>query len=276
MPNITCPFKKDKGYVTARRCHAPCGGWVVLYDRNKGFPVDGLPERSVTGRWILVHRPSLQWAGVSGGKDLAMKMLVACAKGEDPHGILPATLPEAAQPEALRSALPLPESVEKPKEIPHSGGSGEGRTCARADGEDKDKNGGDLPDPLAVQRALNEAFPASRIVEEFEAGLTATKTFVLRSKTKDGFEEQLAEAPDPATRIKYLAELTKFRIGNPLPREKVVEPKKITAAQLDTMIQTSPATRRALARKIQEAEERERLLKSQAADDETKAKNPQL
>ncbi len=244
VPFNDCPHKSQPGYVTSRRCRAPCGGWCVLFDRVKGaLPQLEMPV-AVTGRYIIFHDGSSRWAGLNLKRKDALEVLKATARGEDVYGILAGTLPENLQPPG-KAALEMPAPAPG-GEAPPSDGSND---VSRAR-----ETSPSVPDSVAVQRALNEAFTAERIVSEFEAGLSATKGFVVRSKTKDGMTEDLVEVADHATRVRYLEVLAKFRIGSPLPREKAAEPKRVTYAQLQQMAASSPATRKALRQMVEQAE----------------------
>lgn len=46
------PYNQNCGYVASLKCHAPCGGHIVIYDRNRGFECDA------SHRWIVMHEPS--------------------------------------------------------------------------------------------------------------------------------------------------------------------------------------------------------------------------
>lgn len=238
MPNVVCPFKNDPGYVTARRCTAPCGGWVLLYDVRKGFPV-AVPEAVGRYRYVLVHRDSWNWAAVETRK-VAMRILVATAKGEDVHGILPATVPPEDGPLG---------GVRKP-EPPAAGGGGNAPSAgsdspeARARARESE----DVPDEVLFQRAINERFGPGRLADEVELGLTAVKTY----QTKEG---DVLEFPDYSTRVKYLDLLFKYRIGIPEKRAKPKEARKFTMADLEQQIAVSPAARRWLLDKIAAAGE---------------------
>jgi hypothetical protein len=243
MPFVDYPSKDEAGYVTARRCHAPGGGWFVLYDRGKG----GLPEMTLpieeTGRFVLLVRKSkikgkTQWTSFDTRKE-AIAVLKDCAAGLDEHGLIP--VPSKAK--FLTKPSPPTEATTEATEAPPSSVPDSPARVREASAV--------LPptisDALAIQRALNEAFDPQRIVDLFEEGLKASKTFV----TKEG-EEIVAE--DYTTRVKYLSLLTALRIGTPEKREKAVEPKRVTAHELNRMIQCSPAARRRLKKQIEEAE----------------------
>ncbi len=46
------PHSDNVGYVSERKVKAAVGGYVVIYDRDKGFDCDG------DYRWIVMHEPS--------------------------------------------------------------------------------------------------------------------------------------------------------------------------------------------------------------------------
>ncbi len=46
------PHSANLGYVSERKCRAECGGYIVVYDRDKGFECDA------DERWIVMHEPS--------------------------------------------------------------------------------------------------------------------------------------------------------------------------------------------------------------------------
>lgn len=272
MPQNVCPHKKDVGYVASRRCTAPCGGWVVLYDRNKGA-LPHLPAAPLKGvRWVLVHRDSWRWCALSAKKPDCLKIMEAAAKGEDPHQLLPETLDKKLGPPLKAALQPPPGAVDGKSGANHdSPGSQSSHAHARegSSASAEPPKAPELPDALSVQRALNEAFPASRIVAEYEAGLGAMKGFVLRRKEQDGtIVESLEETPDAATRIKYLDSLTKYRIGMPDKREKPKEPKSITYQDLRDQLLRSPAARRHMRELLHEAEEEDKAARAKAAAEE--------
>jgi hypothetical protein len=77
----------------------------------------------------------------------------------------------------------------------------------------------------------------------------------VKCKSGSDYEEQVVEAPDFATRVKYVAELNKYRIGTPSDREKPSEPRAITMDELEAQCIRSPAARRSLRRMIDAAEQ---------------------
>lgn len=46
------PHSDNVGYVAELKCKAPCGGHIVIYDRERGFDIDA------DHRWIVMHEPS--------------------------------------------------------------------------------------------------------------------------------------------------------------------------------------------------------------------------
>ncbi len=46
------PHNHITGYVAEQKCKAPCGGHIVIYDRERGFDIDA------DSRWIVMHEPS--------------------------------------------------------------------------------------------------------------------------------------------------------------------------------------------------------------------------
>lgn len=240
MPFVDYPHKEEAGYVTARRCHAAGGGWFVLYDRaHGGLPTITAPVED-TGRFILVVRKStvqapVKWTGFDFRKP-AMAALKEAAAGNDEYGLVPV---------ATAECLTKPDA---PMEAPSEAASP--TLASDSESRARDEVPPVVSDGLAIQRALNEAFDPARIVEEFEAGLKATKSYVIGK----GDEATVETVDDHATRVKYLALLVGFRIGQPDKREKVMEPKRVSAAELTTMIHRSPAARRRLLAQIQEAE----------------------
>ena len=111
-PSAKCPHAGEKGYVSAHITKAACGGWIVIYDRQKGGPsefaravhvgVAGYDEET-TGRFIVMHRPSGRWAGYGTAME-AKRVQTALVKGVNSVGLLP--LPEAPKTQQ-RSPLAL-------------------------------------------------------------------------------------------------------------------------------------------------------------------------
>lgn len=93
------PHSKEKGFVCAQYCAALDGGWVVVYDRRKGGPVElaAAPEAK-TKRYVLLYRAEAEevrawaqpgrWVGLASIGE-ARKRLVAICAGDDPAGVLP-------------------------------------------------------------------------------------------------------------------------------------------------------------------------------------------
>lgn len=76
------PHNDLAGYVAERKCHAPCGGHIVIYDRHNGFVCDA------DDRWIVMHEPSSLHVSVP-TKAHAYDLMKACAAGEPAADILP-------------------------------------------------------------------------------------------------------------------------------------------------------------------------------------------
>lgn len=57
------PHSICAGYVSERKCKASCGGYIVIYDRHKGFDCDA------DERWIVQHEPSGNHVAVKSLKD---------------------------------------------------------------------------------------------------------------------------------------------------------------------------------------------------------------
>lgn len=76
------PHQMIAGYVTERICHAPCGGHVVIYDRNLGFEIDA------EYRWIVMHEPSSLHVSVS-SRETAYAIMYDAARGGHMADILP-------------------------------------------------------------------------------------------------------------------------------------------------------------------------------------------
>lgn len=54
------PHNDIAGYVCELKCKRPCGGHVVIYDRNNGADwIDG------DERWVVMHEPSSLHVAVS-------------------------------------------------------------------------------------------------------------------------------------------------------------------------------------------------------------------
>ncbi|HSJ03237.1 MAG TPA: hypothetical protein VK956_12325, partial [Verrucomicrobium sp.] len=183
MPNIQYPNKGRKGYVAARRCTAPCGGWVVLLDRKAGGP-EGLkqPIRE-TGRWILQHDPSGKWAGLD-KKEQALQYLTAVAKGEDGEvGILPTTVPPLPGTEILprtkkrrkQGNPPSPGSESDPARVREA--ATEAALPVPGSAPPPPPPAASLPGPVVFQRELDERFPADVIADGLEEGLKAEKAY---------------------------------------------------------------------------------------------------
>lgn len=104
------PYNNTHGYVRSARCHAPCGGWIVLYDRVKGFDDGGAAMEKVL-RFRLQHEPSKMGANFSRRTD-ANKAFTFAVKGE-----LEAFRPDL---DGSRHALTLPagDPVRKAFEAP--------------------------------------------------------------------------------------------------------------------------------------------------------------
>jgi hypothetical protein len=113
-PNANCPHVAEKGFVSGFLTKAVCGGWVVIYDRQKGGPsefaravhvgVAGYDEET-TGRFIVMHRPSGRWAGYGTAVE-AKRVQGALVKGLNSVGLLPL-------PESTRKATP-PQTKKQP------------------------------------------------------------------------------------------------------------------------------------------------------------------
>ncbi len=101
------PRPKEPGYVDASYCEALDGGWLVIYDRQKGGPAEfdaavkagnKAFERGNTGRYVVLYRPDPdevrtwakpgRWVGTAKLGE-ARKWSVAIAKGDDDRGVLP-------------------------------------------------------------------------------------------------------------------------------------------------------------------------------------------
>jgi hypothetical protein len=76
------PYNGNAGYVASLKCKAPCGGHIVIYDRNKGFDCDA------DGRWIVMHEPSRLHVSVP-SLTLARKTMKDAAAGGGVADILP-------------------------------------------------------------------------------------------------------------------------------------------------------------------------------------------
>lgn len=246
MPFNACPHKKESGYTASKRCTAPCGGWVVLYKRQDMDSPKVRDHADKSFQWVLVHQPSRQWTGIVKKED-ALKYLTAAAKGEDPHAILPTTVPEP----------PTLVTLKKPKATPTK--PKPSRTRA-GEPSDPSEGGGsssppppppppeDIPHALAFQRRMQEEFTADRIVAEIKAGLSAVKSYVT--------EGNVVSVPDHQTRVKYLDLAVKYNIGMPDKRDKLKEERKMSYEELQKLAETSPAARRTLRRMLDDAEKK--------------------
>lgn len=202
----------------------------MLYDLEKGFPAE-VPEAAAAWRFILVHRDSWRWASLA-TKKAAMRILVATAKGEDVHGILPATLPPGDQPLGGLEKPPAPGQDEgKASSV---GGQADS-TRARVES--------DIPPALAFQRALAAEFPDEYLAMRYKQLAEAKKHFV----DKEG---NVVTVDDDATSLKALDGVREFLKGKALPKEKVKEEARFTKRELDRNIDTSPAMRRYLLERI--------------------------
>lgn len=251
--------KSEAGVVAARNCNAPCGGWVVLYDRSKK---GCLPKLTVpvdeTGRYVLVHRPSGTPAWGFRGIEHARKYLGAAAKGEDALGILPRTVAVPAEAESLRSARGV--TPENCGELSGSGGS-----LARA--RDREPL---LPVPVPVdglnfhlefKRKVHEAFKPDYIVEKIHQLMEATKVVSVTVIERNAEGEMTGEpeksfetVPDFYAIERGIRLAVEYCEGKPNPRPETKEPKKISFNELGRMLGRSPAARKAMLELVAEKE----------------------
>ncbi len=53
------PHNGNAGYVCELKCRRQQGGYIVIYDRNKGFEIDA------DSRYIVMHEPSSRHVAVT-------------------------------------------------------------------------------------------------------------------------------------------------------------------------------------------------------------------
>jgi hypothetical protein len=250
MPFTDYPHKTtDPGHVTSRRCPAPCGGWIVLYDRANG----GLPQitRPIdeSGRWVLMVRESMPkasaWAGFATKRE-AMEYLTLTAKGEDSCNIIPHTLETVADELAL--TRPATDEQAASEKAPPSDPSEVSRARER-------ETGPKLPRGVTFQRALESVWEDEAIAQHIKAGMLATRpVYCIACKEPIRDEETDSDPPDWNARTKFTAMWMEYAQGKALVRDKPSEPKRITMDELKTSIFRNPSVRRALKRMIAEAE----------------------
>lgn len=227
----------------------------MLFDRRSG----GLPEITepilATGRYVAIHEPSMNWVGYV-RKAEAMAAVLSTVKGEDIAGILPVveTKPEKKKkapaapvepaPEPPKAAIPPPILTSPSHACVRAGERPQGTEGQQVEKKDEKKPAGTGNDAFDFQRELHDEFPNHEILTEIRDGLRATRSF-----QQNG---EVVECEDYNTRVKYLDMLIKLKIGTPLPRDKVQEPKKVTMGELQSIAKT-PAGHRALQRMLDEA-----------------------
>lgn len=241
MPNVQYPSKKQPGYVTARRCTAPCGGWVVLFDRKKGGPAGLTVPVKETGRWILLHEPSMKWAGLS-KKDEAMTHLGAVAKGEDVLELLPKTV-----------ALPADHAVKSEAKAPSSWS---GEASRAREGGSAPSDGSAPPPPASETVPVNLQF-ARALQAEISPELMAKKGRQLLDSKRYFVNKQgeIVGVDDHASQIKALQWVSTNLVGTPVAKQPVKEEvKKVSWEELQARCLKSPAARIALRRMVDDME----------------------
>lgn len=246
MARHTYPHAKDEpGLIAALDCHAPCGGWVVLYDRKKGALKQIKNPVKETGRFILVHRPSGRWTGGFQSEAEARGIMRAAAKGEDPNDILPKTvapavsIPEQAPP-APASRAPAPARPSTDANIEHN------PPPPPAAPEKLDFH-------TAFKREVQTRLTPKIIVDTIESMLNAKKTIFIKDGDGNSVPDEVPDWQAIRDGVKLAAE---YGDGQPLKRPETKEQKKVTFDDIRVMCFQSPAARRSLRKLIDEEERR--------------------
>lgn len=86
------PYNDVAGYVGSLKCKAPCGGHIVIYDREGSRVGRGDFEIDANDRYIVMHEPSSLHVSAK-SLPLAREIMKAAARGDDVAGILPEATP---------------------------------------------------------------------------------------------------------------------------------------------------------------------------------------
>lgn len=239
------PYATDEGYVRSRRCLAPCGGWIVLYDLGAEHAL----------RWRVMHQPSGAKRECT-GRPTAEKLYKALVEGSDKHGVLPKLpTPEPVSSVPVEVLKPVPQNptdtgnTAKPVlPCPVSAVSeGVAQARARGDGAPASPVDGKRLEMLNYHflQMLEERFPVERLMDILDDGVRSMKSYqvnVAPPPAEDlaamNEEERKAacgiiETPDHPSRVKYLGFIIEHKFGKPYQRPEV-KPK--AAVGLDSFI----------------------------------------
>jgi hypothetical protein len=247
MARNTYPGSKtEAGIVVAYNCNAPCGGWIVLYDRTKGAKLGLKGDIKETGKYILVHRPSnnclFPFDKLTDAKEYAR----AAAKGEDHAGFLPRTTkPTRAEKEFadFKSKPAKPEPTPKEEEQQEQ----------PADSEEPPAAPKEAPPPdfhLEFRRRMLEAFPPTTIVDKLNDLLNANKPVALTNL--DTGEKETVDVPDWMAREKGIRIVVELNEGKAKERPDTKEPVKRSWEDLSRMCKASPKARQFLRQQLEQ------------------------
>ena len=264
-------LKKEQGIVAAHDCKAPCGGWVVLYDRKKGAALGIKLPIEETGRYILVHRPSNNCLWPFESLSQAREYTRAAAKGEDPTGgLLPRTTKptkaEKAAAEFLIEGGAVNTLAPRGKTVPQE----RGHSCPPSEASPPPAT---TPEPdfhLDFKRRMAEKFPAETIAQKLDDLLNATKPVALNNL--DSGEKETVDVPDWMAREKGIRIVIEMNVGKAKERPDIKEPVKRSFADLQRMCQSSPKARAFLRQQLDQWEREAQLTTTTDAHGAAKAK----
>ncbi len=223
--------KTEPGIVICYDCRAPCGGWVVLYDRQKGARLK-IPEPvEETGRYILVHRPSNNCLWPFETLDQAKEFTRAASKGEDPtNGLLPRTTKPT---KTERAAAALVDEI-KTSAGDETDDEPENETAAAP----KDPVENPFEFHLEFKRTMLERFPPSRIADKLDYLLNIKKPVALRNL--DSGERETIDVDDGMTQLATVKAIMEMNEGKAKERPDVKAPVKRSWADLNKQLENSP------------------------------------
>jgi len=234
--------KTEAGIVCALNCNAPCGGWVVLYDRNKGAQLGITEPISTTGRYILVHRPSQNCLWPFDDLKQAREFTRAAAKGEDATGGL---LPRSTKPtKAEKAAAEFVTEVKCAAKATGARHATAEPPPTPQDGNQEPETGNREPTPdfhLEFKREMLSKFTPSIIVQKLDDLLNAMKPVSLQNL--DSGERETVDVPDWMAREKGIRFVVEMNEGKAKERPDTKEPVKRSWEDMDKMLRNSPKAR---------------------------------
>lgn len=213
------------------------GGEARLYNIRK-HPLPDLAqppkEKDMAAcDWWLVHFPSRRCLSVPAGRLEGMRLLKKLSEGKDEMGWLP---------------TPKPRKVKKAPKKGDGDQAGAGAGAgAREEGE-PEITLTTVPAELGFDAAMKFAFPNQRIVHEIEKMIQANDEVVIKGVVVGSKPNWTARKEG----LRMMIEHAQGRAGEkpPPPPEK----KRVSYAELEEMLLTSPATRKAFKSLIEKAE----------------------